>query len=64
MYREIDTAYWNTVKGNLKKEFPVLTNADLHIREGIQDDFLRTIAFKLGKTKKQLSEILNTLEAE
>lgn len=64
MYREIDTAYWNTVKGKLKKEYPVLTNADLYLRNCVEEDFLRTIAFKLGKTKKQLSEILTTLEAQ
>lgn len=64
MYRVIDTAYWNTVKGKLKEEYPVLTNADLLLRDGVEEDFLRAIAFKLGKTKKQLSEIISILEAQ
>ncbi len=64
MNRVIDTAYWNTVKGKLKKQYPVLTNSDLLIRNGVEEDFLRMIAFKLGKTKKQLSEILSELEAQ
>ena len=58
MEKEFDVYYWNNLKGKLKENYPVLTNSDLVWRYVTEEDFLRTIAFKLGKTKRQLQEII------
>jgi hypothetical protein len=58
MENEFDIIYWNDLKGKLKQNYPVLTNSDLLWRHGTEEDLLRTIAFKLGKTKRQLQEII------
>ncbi|MBN2274691.1 MAG: general stress protein CsbD [Bacteroidales bacterium] len=58
MEKEFDVYYWNSLKGKLKENYPILTNSDLLWRQGTEEDLLRTIAFKLGKTKRQLQEII------
>jgi len=63
MERLHDIVFWNAVKSKLKKEYPVLTNADLHVRNGMEEDFFKMIAYKLGKTRKELSEIITSMEA-
>ena len=53
---------WNRIKGKLKEQYPILTNADLQLRDGVEEDFLRMIAHKLGKSRKELNEIITGLE--
>jgi hypothetical protein len=56
--KEFDFIYWNDLKSKLKQNYPQLTNADLLWRHGSEDDLLRMIAFKLGKTKRELQVII------
>ena len=61
MEKEFDIIYWNDLKGKLKEKYPVLTNSDLLWRHGTEEDLLRMIAFKLGKTKKELQSLMEDL---
>jgi hypothetical protein len=61
MDRVLDPVIWNNLKFKLKQQFPVLTNADLLSRTGMEEDLLRMVAYKLGKTKKELQAIIEKL---
>ena len=61
MDKELDVVYWNEIKPKLKKEYPTLTNADLLMRKGMEDELLQMIAFKLGKTKRQFQQDMEKL---
>jgi hypothetical protein len=58
MDREIDIIYWNDLRSKLKLKYPMLTNADLYWRHGTKEDLLDMIALKLGKTYKELQDII------
>jgi len=61
MNQELSVLYWNEIRSKLKLKFPVLTNSDLHWRHTTQEDLLNMIAGKLGKTYKELVEIIDEL---
>jgi hypothetical protein len=61
MDKVLDLVTWNNLKYKLKQQFPVLTNADLLSRTGMEEDLLRMVAYKLGKTKKELQAIIEKL---
>jgi hypothetical protein len=61
MDQELDVIYWNDLRNKLKQKYPQLTNADLLWRHGTQEDLLDMIALKLGKTYKELLEIIKKL---
>jgi hypothetical protein len=61
MYQELDVIYWNDIGSKLKQEYPLLTSADLLWRHTTQEDLLDMIALKLGKTYKELLEIIERL---
>jgi uncharacterized protein YjbJ (UPF0337 family) len=52
---------WNEQKGKLKMKFAVLTDDDLLFAEGKKDEMLGRLQTKLGKTKAQLHEIIESL---
>lgn len=49
---------WTIIKLKLQKEFPGLSKADFLWRQGTKEDVLRAIAGKLGKTRKELGEVI------
>jgi hypothetical protein len=61
MNDEFDIIYWNDLKSKLKQKYPELTNADLLWRHGSEEDLLRMIAFKLGKTKRELQATIEDI---
>jgi len=61
MEQELDVIYWNDLTSKLKQKFPLLTNADLLWRHTTQEDLLDMIALKLGKTYRELKEIIEKL---
>ena len=61
MDQEFNAIHWNDLRSKLKQRFPLLTNADLQWRHSNQEDLLDMIAFKLGKSYKELQEIISTL---
>ncbi len=52
---------WNEKKGKLKQKFANLTDDDLLMLEGKEDEMLGKIQVKLGKTKEEMQEILSSL---
>jgi hypothetical protein len=58
MEQEFNAIHWNDLRGKLKQRFPLLTNADLTWRHSTHEDLLDMIALKLGKTSKELQEII------
>ena len=51
---------WNEMKGKLKKKFATLTDDDLMYTEGKKDEMLGKLQVKLGKTKEELMEFLES----
>ncbi len=60
MNLSLDQEKWTDIKIRLKQEFPFLTNADFHSRDNEDDEneLLATIANRVGKTRKEIREIL------
>jgi uncharacterized protein YjbJ (UPF0337 family) len=52
---------WNQTKGKLKQKYAELTDSDLLLIEGKQDEMLGKIQVKLGKTKEELHKIIEAL---
>jgi hypothetical protein len=57
----LDAIHWHKIKNNLKRKYPLLTDADLLSRNGMEEDLLTMIAYKLGKTTKEMHEIIVNL---
>ena len=49
---------WNETKGKLKQQFAMLTDDDLLLVEGKQDEMFGKLQIKLGKTKEELHELI------
>ncbi len=52
---------WNETKGKLKQRFAMLTDNDLMLIEGKQDELIGRLQLKLGKTKEELHKIISEL---
>lgn len=52
---------WNETKGKLKQKFAMLTDNDLLLVEGKQDEMLGRLQAKLGKTKEEIHKIISEL---
>ncbi len=52
---------WNEQKGKLKQKFANLTDDDLLLAEGKEDEMLGRIQKKLGKTKEEITKIIADL---
>lgn len=52
---------WNETKGKLKQKFAILTDNDLLLIEGKQDELLGRLQIKLGKSKEELKKIITEL---
>ncbi len=52
---------WNEQKGKLKQKFANLTDDDLMMDEGKEDEMLGRIQIKLGKTKDEVTKIIAEL---
>jgi uncharacterized protein YjbJ (UPF0337 family) len=52
---------WNETKGKLKQRFAVLTDNDLLLLEGKEDEMLGRLEKKLGKSKDELHKIITEL---
>ena len=49
---------WTEQKGKLKKTFATLTDNDLLYAEGQRDEMIGKLQTKLGKTKEELTKIM------
>ena len=52
---------WNEQKGKLKKQFAELTDNDLMFEEGKKEEMLGKLQIKLGKTKEELTKLMDAL---
>ena len=52
---------WNLVKGNLKQEYAELTDDDLLYEEGKEDELVGRIQKKVGKSKDEVENYINSL---
>ena len=52
---------WNQTKGKLKQKFAMLTENDLLLEEGKEDEMLGKIQIKLGKTREEIHKLLSEL---
>lgn len=50
---------WNEIAGKLKQQFATLTDDDLLLKEGKQDEMMGKLQIKLGKTKEELQSLLS-----
>ena len=49
---------WSEIKGKLKQQFAILTDDDLMMEEGKQDEVYGRLQQKLGKTKEELHKLI------
>ena len=52
---------WNEQKGRLKQKFAMLTDSDVLLVEGKQDEMLGRLQTKLGKTKEEIFKLISEL---
>jgi uncharacterized protein YjbJ (UPF0337 family) len=52
---------WNDIKDRLKSKFTLLTDNDLWFVEGQQQEMLCRIQVKLGKTHKEMNQLIYDL---
>ena len=52
---------WNETKGKLKQSFAVLTDNDLLLVEGKQDELIGRLQKKLGKSKEEIQKIIQAI---
>jgi len=52
---------WNETKGKLKQKFALLTDSDLLLVEGKQDEMIGRLQIKLGKSKDEMHKIIAEL---
>lgn len=53
---------WEQLKRKLKKKYAVLTDNDLAYEEGQEDQLIGKLQEKLGKTKKEVKNILRDMQ--
>ena len=56
-----ESVIWAGKKGKLKVRFPKITDADLRFTRGNKNETIATLASKLGKTKSEMIEIIESL---
>jgi len=52
---------WSELKGKLKQKFAMLTDSDVLMMEGKQEEVLGRLQVKLGKTKEELHKLITEL---
>ncbi len=55
------TGDWNEIKGKLKQKFAILTDNDLLLMEGKQNELIGRLQIKMGKTKEEIHKIIAEL---
>lgn len=52
---------WKVTKGKLKQKFAMLSDDDLLLVEGKQDELIGRLQAKLGKTKEEIRKLIYDL---
>ena len=53
--------YWKDKKGKLLKKYKTLTDKDLRFDEGKEEEMIKILAYKLGKTEQELLNLIISL---
>lgn len=49
---------WNETKGKLKQKFAMLTDSDVLLVEGKQDELIGRLQTRLGKSKEEIHQLI------
>jgi hypothetical protein len=60
METKFDMNQWGYIKDKLRNKYPELTDADMIWGRTTRDDLLQNISTKLGKTKKDLMDVIDS----
>ena len=52
---------WNDTKEKLKQKFALLTDTDVLLIEGKQEEMLERLQQKLGKSKEEIQKIITSI---
>ncbi len=52
---------WKMTRGKLKQKFAILTDDDLLLVEGKQDELIGRLQVKLGKTREEIRKLIYDL---
>lgn len=52
---------WNELKGKIKQQYAQLTDDDLLLAEGKEDELYGRLQKKLGKTKEELRDMFKSM---
>lgn len=55
------TGNWNEKKEKLKQKYPIITDDDLFLYEGKEKELIENLQYKLGISKLDLANTINTL---
>ena len=55
---------WTALKKELKQKYVALTDSELTYQEGREDELVATISKKLGKTKDEVSNVIQELQTK
>lgn len=62
METKFDMNEWRRIKDKLRNKYPELTDADMFWGRTTRDDLLQNISTKLGKSKKDLLDIIDSFD--
>ena len=62
METKFDMNQWGYIKDKLRNKYPELTDADMFWGRVSRDDLLQMISTKLGKSKKDLLDEIDSFE--
>jgi hypothetical protein len=54
----MDQRNWDELKSKLRIKFPQLIETDFHQNKGMENNMLRMVEYKLGKTNQEMQEII------
>lgn len=54
---------WDMLKGKLKQKYAQLTDNDLMLIEGKENEMLGRLERKLGKTREEVSDLIEKLQS-
>ena len=60
MEAKFDMNQWRYIQDKLRNKYPELTEADLNWGRVSREDLLQNISTKLGKTRKDLSDVIES----
>jgi len=53
--------HWRELQTKLKTKYPELTDTDLEYQDTMEQDMLRMVEYKLGKSKEEMQNIIKML---